>query len=307
MKMQAWCRRPVAALAGVMLATAATAATAANCPDPAAVAAHVAALAQGRPGPGFGLQLEAGQVDCARAALVRALPAVLGRPVGYKAAFTGEAVQRRFEMQGPAWGVMFDRHLLPSGTSLPAAFGAVPRYEPDLLVEVDSARLADATTPVEALDALRAVIPFIELPDLVLEGPANGYAIAAINTGFRGGVLGAPIAVAEHREQLLEALAGMQVVVRDAARDQQLGQAAGDSLMGHPLTAAIWLARALREAGIDLRPGDLLSLGGFLPPARPDPGLQLEVQYRGLPGDPRVAVRFTGPGAPGSAEPGPES
>ncbi|MAL96144.1 MAG: hypothetical protein CME40_13795 [Haliea sp.] len=307
MNLPDWSRRLAIPLAVMMLATAATAATAANCPDRAAVAAHVAALAQGRPGPGFGFQLEAGQVDCARAALVQALPRVLGQPVGYKAAFTGEAVQRRFGMQGPAWGVMFDRHLLPSGTSLPAAFGAVPRYEPDLLVEVGSARLADAATPAEALDALRAIIPFIELPDLVLEGPANGYAIAAINTGFRGGVLGAPIAVAGHREPLLAALADMRVVVRDAARDQALGQAAGESLMGHPLNAAIWLARALREAGIELRPGDLLSLGGFLPPARPEPGLQLEVHYRGLPGDPRVAVRFTGRGTPGSAEPGPES
>lgn len=264
-----------------------------GCPSEEAVARHVDALRQGRPGSGFGLQLSPGQVGCARAALVEALPAVLGQRVGYKAAFTGKAVQQRFGVPGPAWGVMFDRYLLTSGASLPAAFGAVPRFEPDLLVEVAGPGLAQAATPAEALRHLRAVIPFIELPDLILDGPANGHAIAAINTGFRGGVLGDPISVEENVEALQSSLASMTVSARDAATGTRLGEARGGSLMEHPLNAAIWLARALLEAGIPLRPGDLLSLGGFMPPAAPAPGMQLEVRYQGLPGNPVVVVHFT--------------
>lgn len=282
-------------------------ATVPECPAGAEVARHVAALEKGQPSPGFGLQLDAVQVDCARTALLEALPDVLGRRVGYKAAFTGEAVQQRFGMQGPAWGVMFDRHLLVSGAEVPAAFGAVPRYEPDLLVEVDGPGLADAATPVEALRYIRAVIPFIELPDLMLDGPANGHAIAAINTGFWGGVMGERIPLKGQRPELLAHLADMRVTAHDAASGELLGEAAGSSLMAHPLNAAIWLAQSLRASGIALQPGDLLSLGGFLPPAMPQAGMQLEVRYRGLPGNPVVAVGFTANGVGGKVESGPES
>ena len=48
----------------------------------------------------------------------------------------------------------------------------------------------------------------------------------------------------------------------------------------------------LAREGLALKKGDLLSLGSFsrlLPPA---PGLGVEVQYLGLPGDPKVAVFF---------------
>lgn len=276
-----------------------------GCPPAEAVALHVEALREGRPSAGFGLHLSAGDVPCARAMLLEALPPVLGTRVGYKAAFTGEGVQQRFDMRGPAWGAMFDRHLLPNGASLPAAFGAVPRWEPDLLVEVTGPGLADAASPAEALRHIRAVMPFVELPDLMLNGAANGHAITAINTGFRGGVLGKPIAVAGREQVLLVALESMSVVALDAARGTTLDESPGSSLMGHPLWAAIWLAGALRDAGIELQPGEMLSLGGFLPPAAPRAGMRLEVHYRGLPGDPSVMVQFTEDGASAGSADGP--
>jgi 2-keto-4-pentenoate hydratase len=54
----------------------------------------------------------------------------------------------------------------------------------------------------------------------------------------------------------------------------------------------MWLARDLEQAGVHLRPGDLLSLGSFLPIQQPKPGSRATVRYIGLPGDPEVSVRF---------------
>ena len=54
----------------------------------------------------------------------------------------------------------------------------------------------------------------------------------------------------------------------------------------------IWLAEDLRKSGIELRPGDLLSLGSFSPLMPPQPGQSIRVVYEGLPGNPSVSVRF---------------
>jgi 2-keto-4-pentenoate hydratase len=58
------------------------------------------------------------------------------------------------------------------------------------------------------------------------------------------------------------------------------------------LNAAIWLAQALKKDGISLKKGDLLSLGGFLPPVPSQSGMRIQLQYLGLPGDPAVTVDF---------------
>ncbi len=59
--------------------------------------------------------------------------------------------------------------LLPSGSIVPANFGARPLFEGDLIVRVGSDAINDATTRQEVLAALDAVIPFIELPDFALK------------------------------------------------------------------------------------------------------------------------------------------
>jgi 2-keto-4-pentenoate hydratase len=62
--------------------------------------------------------------------------------------------------------------------------------------------------------------------------------------------------------------------------------------MGNPLNSAIWLAQDLEKAGVILMPGDLLSLGSFLPLRQPKPGTRVVVRYLGLPGDPAVSATF---------------
>jgi 2-keto-4-pentenoate hydratase len=61
--------------------------------------------------------------------------------------------------------------------------------------------------------------------------------------------------------------------------------------MDQPINAAMWLAQALKKEAIALKPGDLLSLGGYaLAPTQA--GTSITVKYLGLPGDPSVTVHF---------------
>lgn len=264
----------------------------AACPTDAEVEAYLTDFAQRRPSKGFGNDISYADAECAKRKLGGQLDRVLGDPVGYKAGLTNPALQKRFGVDGPKWGYMFDRNLVDIVAQLPHDFGARPLYEADLIVEVKDAGLADAATPLEALAHLSAVVPFIELPDLMLEGSFSGSNFVATNLAFRGGVLGMELPV-QTTQAFADALQNMTVVMVDEADgNRELGRGQGAALMDHPLNAAIWLARELKKDGITLKKGDLLSLGGFFPPQPTRPGMKIRMRYLGLPGDPGVSVEF---------------
>jgi hypothetical protein len=56
---------------------------------------------------GFGNDVSLAEAACVWEQLVQALPPVLGRVVGCYAGFPNPALQQRFGMSSPAWGVMF--------------------------------------------------------------------------------------------------------------------------------------------------------------------------------------------------------
>ena len=109
---------------------------------------------------------------CTRAKVNALLEPRLGRVVGYKAGLTNPAVQKRFNTDKPVWGKLYEGMVLENGATVEAAFGARPLYEADMLVRVKSADINQAETPMEVLQAIDQVIPFIELPDLVVQAPS---------------------------------------------------------------------------------------------------------------------------------------
>ncbi len=262
-----------------------------TCPSDAEVAAKVQAFVALQPVADAPPGLTMDGAACGARKFVAALAATHGRVVGYKAGLTTAAVQQRFGVSAPIRGALLEKMLLKDGAEVPAKFGARPFAEPDLVVEVGSSAIHDAKTPAEVLAHLRAVIPFIELPDLMSADPSKvtGPAIASNNVGARLGVLGTPIP-ARTDAAFADALQKMTVKASDAS-GKELSSAPGAAILGHPLNAVIWLAADLKKDGITLKPGDLLSLGAFgnLPVA---PGQSIRVVYDGLPGHPVVQVRF---------------
>jgi len=228
---------------------------------------------------------------CTRARLNEALQAKLGPAVGYKAGLTNPAVQQRFKHDAPVRGTLYAPMLLPEGATVDANFGARPLFEADLLVRVSDASINRANSPADVLAATDQLIPFIELPDLLVADPGalNGAAIMAINVGARLGVTGTPLAV-ENNAAFSNMLRDMQVVVRSG--DQELDRGKGSDVLGHPLSAVIWLVRDLARDGLALKPGDLVSLGSFSGLHAPSPGTTITVEYLGLPGNPQVSVNF---------------
>ena len=217
----------------------------------------------------------------------------MGAPVGYKAGLTNPAVQKRFEHDAPVWGMLFAPMLLKNAAIVDAAFGARPLFEADLLVRVSDEAINRAITPEEVLRAIDQVIPFIELPDLVVQVPAppklNGAAIVAFNVGARLGVLGTPISVAGNPD-IGNNLRDMVAIVKGDGAELDRGK--GSDVMGHPLNAVVWLAKDLARSGRSMKKGDLISLGSFSKLLPPKAGMAVEVLYQGLPGNPVVGLSF---------------
>lgn len=279
---------------GVLLGAGLAAGSAHACLGDGQVAEMFSAYAQAQPAPNPPA-LSAADGECTRAKFNRLLALQYGEPVGYKAGLTNPAVQRRFNHGSPVWGLLYGPMLLADGASVPVAFGARPLYEADLLVRVSDRAINQARTPAEVLQAVDQIIPFIELPDLVVQAPGqlNGAAITAINVGARLGVMGAPLAVPVtrgERHAWLDALRDMTVIVSANGIEQDRGQ--GRDVLDHPLNAVVWLVQDIAREQRSLRPGDLVSLGSFSRLLPPQAGTQVEVAYWGLPGTPRVRVRF---------------
>ncbi|MEO8156021.1 MAG: fumarylacetoacetate hydrolase [Rhizobacter sp.] len=233
---------------------------------------------------------------CTRTKFNALLAMRYGAVIGYKAGLTNPAVQKRFNYDQPTWGVLYEGMLLPNGAMVEAGFGARPLYEADMLVRVKSEAINHAKTPAEVLEAIDQIIPFIELPDLIVQAPPklNGPAVNAINVGARMGVMGQPIPLPLYRAErfaMLDALRDMTVILSDGS-GAELARGKGSDILGHPLNAVVWLAEALAKDGRAMKPGDLISLGSFSPLLAPKAGAGASVTYVGLPGATPVSVTF---------------
>ena len=257
----------------------------AACPDAATVDALAADVLAGVPATSIMQGAPMEDALCAQDMLVERLSTEWGEPVGYKAGLTSAAVQERFGVSAPVRGVLLADMMLGDKETVSAAFGARPIFEADLILVVGDAAINAATTPEEVLASLSEVRPFIELADLVVaEGePLDGAVITAINVGARMGAMGDPIPASELSVEDLAT-----VTVRLEAGGETVSEAPGAAVLGNPLNAVLFLT----GDGVELAPGDLVSVGAMGPPATPVSGHTATATYLGLPGDPAVSVTF---------------
>jgi 2-keto-4-pentenoate hydratase len=266
---------------------------AAACPSVPEVAGLAAAILDRRAPPAPRTDMSMADGLCARERLVAVLAQPFGDQVGWKVGLTNPAAQQRFGVPHPVAGAIFHGTLRErSGAELPARFGIVPAVESDLLVRIRDEGVNEAgDDPVALLRHIEAVIPFIELPDLVYGGnaPWSGPLLLSINVGARLGVLAAEVP-AEATPDFAARLANMTVVLRDDTRE--LSRAPGRALLGHPLNALAWLVRDLKEGGRRLRAGEYVSLGGFSPALPAEAGRRYTATYEGLAAQP-VSVELS--------------
>jgi 2-keto-4-pentenoate hydratase len=263
-------------------------------PSEAGIKAVAEAWLAKRPAPSFGAAMSMAEAAKVQGRYNALIARHLGRVVGYKAGLTNPAVQKRFNYDKPVRGTLFATMILSSPARVPAAYGARPVFEADMIAVVgDAKKLMAAKTPLQALQALKEIRSFIELPDLVFDPQVklDGPHLLGINVAARLGVLGDLIPLPATSESVTK-LAEMKIEVIDQT-GAVIGGGKGSDVLDNPLNAVLWIAESLRGEGKTLKEGALLSLGSFSALMPPKAGTTVTVRYTGLgPTPAEVQVTF---------------
>lgn len=266
----------------------------AEMPSEANIKAVADAWLAKKPAPSFGAVMTIVEAAKVQEQYIGLIAKDLGKVVGYKAALTNPAVQKRFNYDKPLRGTLYEKMILQAGARVPAAYGARPVFEADMMAVVgDAAKLMAAKTPLDALGALREIRTFIEMPDILFDPQVklDGPTLLGVNALARLGVLGNPIPLPATADTVAK-LAAMKVEVLDQT-GAVLGGGKGSDVLDNPLNAVLWIAESLRAEGKTLKNGDLLSLGSFSALLPPKPGMTVTVRYTGLTPEPaEVKVTF---------------
>ncbi len=159
---------------------------------------------------------------------------------------------------------------------------------------IKDAGINTATTREEAYRSLRGYQPFIELAD---RGYAPNAVInldqwKALNVSGRHGMAGKEIPLPQTKAAF-DALAAMTVEAEVAgpAGASRRSAVARESL-GDPVEVVLAARDLLRDEGVALKAGDIISLGSLIPPTPVKAGETVTVRYKVLGGTDVVSARF---------------
>jgi 2-keto-4-pentenoate hydratase len=207
------------------------------------------------------------------------------RIVGRKIGLTSKAVQAQLGVGQPDFGALFAGDVFGDGEPVPLDRFIAPRAEAEvaLLLGRDLAMEKPGWTDVAR--AVEAVLPAVEIVDSAIADWKIGFLdTVADNASGAATILGGPM-------RRLDGLDLGTVAMRMTDGDATVSSGRGSDCLGHPLNAAVWLARTLAAAGDPLRAGDLILTGALGPMVRLDGPRTLVAEIGGLG---RLSAVFAG-------------
>ena len=186
-----------------------------------------------------------------------------GKLFGWKIAATSEAGQKHINVDGPMAGRILPETVIADGGTASMAGNEMRVAEPEFAfrMRADLPPRSSTYTVQEVLDAVDTLHPAIEIPDsrfadFVSAGAAQ---IIADNACAHLFVLGAPTRSDWRALDLVE-----QKPVITLRGKQYTGH--GKNVLGDPRVALAWLANELRQLGVTLGAGEVVTTGTCHPP-----------------------------------------
>jgi 2-keto-4-pentenoate hydratase len=209
-----------------------------------------------------------------------------GRLFGWKIAATSEAGQKHINVDGPMAGRILPETVIPDGGTASMAGNEMRVAEPEFAFRM-AADLPPRPSPYSAQEVLAAVgtlHPAIEIPDSRFADfiSAGAAQIIADNACAHLFVLGAPTPSNWRTLDLVE-----EKPVIALRGKQYTGH--GKNVLGDPVIALTWLANELRQLGVTLKAGEVVTTGTCHPPLPIKSGDMFEADF-GVIG--KVSVAF---------------
>jgi 2-keto-4-pentenoate hydratase len=181
------------------------------------------------------------------------------RVVGQKIGLTSLGVQKQLGVAHPDFGVLFADMACSDGEDIAISRLRRPRVEGEAALMIGRDLPQSDLTLAELISAVEYVVPAIEVVDTRFESWKITLADTVADNASSGLFVigGKPVRLGD--VDLAEVRMTLSI---DGAT---VSQGSGRECMGHPLRAALWLARTLALLGTPLKSGQLVMAGALGP------------------------------------------
>jgi 2-keto-4-pentenoate hydratase len=198
------------------------------------------------------------------------------RLVGRKIGLTSKAVQKQLGVDQPDYGMLYADMALADGEEVALSKVMQPKVEAEVALVLKKDLDAADLTPPDMISAVDYAVAAIEIVGSRIE-KWNIRITDTIADNASSGLF-----VLGNEPKKLDGLDLRLCGMVMEKRGEQVSVGAGVACLGHPLNAALWLARTMASVGAPLKAGDVIMTGALGPMAAVVPGDTVEVRISGL-------------------------